>query len=159
VKITMKKINKGLFWTVVASESIHVFCCVLPTIFSVMSLMAGLGMIATMPGLIDEAHHMIHEYEIPMMIVSGFILFLGWIIYGYSRFLSCSDEGSTCCHEPCAPKKDRTKIFMIVATILFIVNVSIYFIFHAPMDEHAVHFDETSVIINHNGHEDDRNNH
>lgn len=151
----MKKINKGLFWTVVASESIHIFCCVLPTMFSVLSLMAGVGMIATMPGFIDEAHHMIHEYEIPMIIVSGIILVIGWGIYAYSRRMNCSSEGSTCCHEPCAPKKDRTRLFMILATCLFVVNVSVYFIFHASTDEDTSHGEQPSAIMHdhdHHGH-------
>lgn len=133
----MEKVNKRIFWTVIASESIHIFCCVLPTIFSVMSLMAGFGMIATMPGFIENAHHFIHDYEIPMIIISGIILAIGWGVYTYSRRMNCSTQGSTCCHEPCAPKKYRTRLFMILATCLFLVNVSVYFVFHKPMDEHG----------------------
>lgn len=152
----MEKINKGLFWTMVASESIHIFCCVLPTLFSVLSLMAGVGMIATLPGFINEAHHIIHAYEIPMIVVSGIILIIGWGVYIYSRRISCRTQGS-CCHEPCAPKKDRTRLFMAIATLLFVVNVCVYFIFHRGFDEHAVHQDATSAIM-HN-HEHDHHNH
>ncbi len=109
--------------------------------------MAGFGMIATMPGFIEEGHELIHEYEIPMIIVSGIILAIGWGVYAYSRRMNCSSEGSTCCHEPCAPKKDRTRLFMILATCLFVINVSVYFIFHASMDEHSSHDRGTSAIV------------
>lgn len=114
---------------VIASESIHVFCCVLPTVFSVMSLMAGAGMMATMPGFMMDAHTMIHAYEIPMIILSAVILGAGWALYAYSRKISCRTQGG-CCHQPCAPKKDRTRTVMILATCLFVVNLSVYFIFH-----------------------------
>ena len=130
-----EKIKKSILLGVIASESIHIFCCVLPTIFSVMSLLAGMGMIATMPGFIDELHHVIHDYEIPMIIASAIILCIGWALYVWSRRMDCSEDGqSSCCHEPCSPKKDRTKIVMIVATILFIVNVMVYFGFHQAYD-------------------------
>jgi hypothetical protein len=134
----MEKMKRGLFWGLIASESVHIFCCVLPTIFSVLSLMAGMGMIATMPGFIDEAHHIIHDFEIPMIIISGMILILGWGLYFYSRRISCRTQGS-CSHEPCTPKKDRTRLFMVLATILFFVNITVYFTFHQPMDVAPVH--------------------
>ncbi len=138
----MEKMRKGILYSVVASESIHIFCCVLPTIFSIMSLLAGMGMIATMPGFMDDMHHMIHDYEIPMIIASAVILVIGWALYAYAQKMDCSEEASTCCHEPCAPKKDRTKIVMIVATVLFIVNVSVYFGFHRTHidGEHDTHY-------------------
>jgi len=133
----MEKINRGLFWGIIASESIHIFCCALPTLFSVLSLLAGMGMIATMPGFIDQTHDIIHSYEIPMIITSGVILVLGWGLYIYSRKISCRTQG-TCSHSPCGPKKDRTKAFMIVATVLFIVNVTVYFTFHRAVNLHEI---------------------
>ena len=134
----MEKINKSILWGVIASETIHVFCCVLPTLFSVFSLLAGMGMIATMPGFIEEAHHMIHNYEVPMIIFSAIILMSGWGLYIYSRQINCRTEG-TCSHEPCEPKKDRIKLIMIGATILFVFNVSVYFFAHAQSDAHIEH--------------------
>lgn len=134
--LMMEKTNKTIIYSVVASETIHLFCCVLPTIFSVLSLLAGAGIITIMPSSIDMAHHIIHEYEIPMIFMSGIILAMGWGLYFYSRKISCRANGA-CTHKPCSPKKNRTRLFMIVATILFIVNISVYFIFHMPVDLHA----------------------
>jgi len=128
-----EKINKSIVWGVIASESIHIFCCVLPTVFSIFSLMAGIGMIATMPGFIEEAHHLIHDYEIPMIITSGIILALGWGLYAYSRRIDCqADDG--CCAKPCNTKKGNTWKFMVVATLLFTLNVFVYFALHRPHD-------------------------
>lgn len=145
----MEKIKRGLFWSVVASETIHIFCCVLPTIFSILSLMAGFGLIATMPSAINIAHETIHEYEIPMIITSAIILLFGWAVYIYSKHVHCEQEG-TCCHGSCEPKKDRTQIFMIVATILFVVNVSIYFSFHRDdVSSIRAHVDYNEVHMGH----------
>jgi hypothetical protein len=139
------KINKGIIWGVIASESVHIFCCVLPTIFSILSLLAGMGMIATMPGFIDNMHHLIHDYEIPMIVTSGIILSIGWALYLYSRRINCRTEG-TCTHGPCTPQKDRTKIFMIVATFLFIVNVAVYFTVHRPLIDGHHHTHGSSIM-------------
>ena len=147
----MEKMNKGILWGVIASESIHVFCCVLPTVFSVISLLAGMGMVAAMPGFIEVGHELIHDYEIPMIIVSGAILVFGWGLYIYSRKMNCSEEG-TCCHTPCAPKKDMTRKVMIAATILFIVNVCVYFIFHHSGESDIMH-DQSTIHAEHNHHD------
>lgn len=148
----MEKINKGLFWGIIASESIHIFCCALPTLFSILSLLAGFGLIATMPGVIADTHHIIHNYEMPMIVLSGIILALGWGLYSYSKKISCRTQG-TCHHEPCAPKKDRTKHFMILATVLFVVNVSVYFVFHRGLGDY------NHANAAHEIHENDHHNH
>lgn len=148
----MEKINKGIVWSIIASESIHIFCCVLPTVFSILSLLAGFGMIATMPGFIENAHHIIHDYEIPMIIMSAITLMLGWALYIYSRRISCRTEG-TCSHSPCGPKKDRTRLFMIIATILFVVNVAVYFTLHRAMDNNGmVHASHAEIGHDHHNH-------
>jgi hypothetical protein len=139
----MSKIKRSVVVGVVASEAVHLFCCVLPTIFSVLSLLAGAGMIATMPGFIEDTHHLIHDYEIPMIITSGVILIIGWVLYLYSRRIDCHVEGE-CHHAPCDTKKDRTKLFMIIATALFLLNVTVYTFVHKPHDEahHEEHHHE-----------------
>lgn len=115
----------------ITSEIMHIFCCVLPTLFSLMSLLAGIGIISTMPGFVNYMHDVIHSYEVPIISASGVLLSLGWILYLYAKKLNCSEENTNCCHEPCTPKKYRTKIIMIIATVLFAINVSIYFGFHS----------------------------
>ncbi len=134
----MSKIKRSVLISAVVSEGIHLFCCVLPTVFSVFSLLAGMGMIATLPGFIDNAHHIIHDYEIYMILTSAIILVIGWVLYYYSRQIDCHVEGE-CHHAPCETKKDRTKIFMIIASALFLMNVTVYTLVHKPHDEAHYH--------------------
>lgn len=131
--------KKTILYGVVASETIHIFCCVLPTILSVMSLLSGVGMVVVLPGFIDEIHHVIHHYEIPMLMTSGTILVVGWALYLYAKRIDCMDKEVGCCSTPCEPKKDRIKIVMIAATLLFIINVSVYFGFHVQSEMHIAH--------------------
>ncbi|MGQ0526659.1 MAG: hypothetical protein ACT4OY_01290 [Alphaproteobacteria bacterium] len=124
----MKKLQKTLVWGVVASESMHVFCCVLPTIFSLLSLFAGLGLMSAMPVGLMHLHDLLHRWELPMIIVSGAILALGWALYRYSKKVDCHDTG--CCHGPCGPKKNKVGLVLKAATLLFIINISVYGVFH-----------------------------
>jgi len=127
----MYKHRKTAFLAFIASEGIHIFCCVLPTLFSGLSLMVGIGYLSAMPAFIVTSHELIHSYEIPVMATSFMIIVLGWGFYIYARRLDCLQETtSSCCHEPCAPKKDRSRLFLILASLMFIINLMVYFIFH-----------------------------
>jgi hypothetical protein len=125
----MQKMQKALFWTIVLSESTHVFCCVLPTLVSVLSLIAGIGALSFLPTFILQIHETLHAYEIPTMVFSGTMLALGWALHFYSEKLDCATD-ACCAHEPCAPKKSRTFKIMMFATVLFAFNLVIYFVFH-----------------------------
>jgi len=125
----MNKINQRLIFTIALSESIHIFCCALPTLFSVLGMIAGLGFMAALPAFIVDTHEAMHHYELPLIITSGVILVMGWALYWYSRKIDCRTDGA-CSHEPCTPKKDRTRTFMIIATVTFIINLSVYFLIH-----------------------------
>ena len=125
----MERIKKGIFWAVILSETSHVFCCVLPTVISVISLIAGAGLISALPGPVLAVHDMLHAYEIPMIAFSAFILLSGWGLHALSTRLDC--RGTGCSHEPCAPEKSRTRTVLVVATVLFFCNLSVYLMFHA----------------------------
>ena len=143
----MDRIQKPLLAAIAVSEISHIFCCVLPTLFSVLSLVAGLGLISSVPSSLTGLHDVVHAYEIPMIITSGIILAFGWLIYAYSRKIDCHDTG--CEHEPCAPKKKKAHIILKLATLLFIINVSVYTTFHAPNDPAALEED----VHSHHGHD------
>src|SRR5690606_14732462 len=95
--------KKPLFGIIILSESMHIFCCVLPTLFSLMGLLAGLGVVAALPPSFNTLHEALHAYEVPLIIVSGLLIALGWGVDRYSRKIDCHDTG--CCHEPCGPQK------------------------------------------------------
>lgn len=129
----MEKLQKATFWTLILSESMHIFCCVLPTLISVISLLAGAGALSFIPGGILNLHDFLHHWELPMIALSGLLLGLGWLLHHISRKMNCVTE-SNCCHKPCAPKKTMTFKIMVAATVLFVFNLSIYFMFHAGHD-------------------------
>lgn len=126
----MEKLQKATLWTLILSETTHVFCCVLPTIVSIISLLAGAGALSFIPGTILDLHDLLHRWEVPMIVLSGFLLAIGWGLHLVSEKLNCVDEVK-CCHEPCAPKKSLTFKIMIAATALFLFNVAVYLVFHA----------------------------
>lgn len=128
----MKKHQKTIFMALILSEGTHVFCCVLPTLFSVFSLLAGLGMVSALPVGFLRFHDFLHKWELPMIAFSGLVLAAGWWLYGQSKKIDCHDSG--CHHGPCGPQKDRTGFIMKAATVLFAVNILVYAVLHRGLD-------------------------
>ena len=121
-------IQKSLVWTVILSESSHVFCCVLPTVISLVSLLAGMGVVVAMPASLLRLHDLLHEWELPMIAASGAVLLLGWLATWYSDRIDCHSSG--CAHGACAPKKDKAHLVLKIATLLFLLNIAVYFGVH-----------------------------
>lgn len=144
----MKKVQNLFSWVVIFSEVSHVFCCVLPTIFSVMTLLVGLGMIGAVPVWMGGLHAMMHGYEIPIMMASGVIVLLGWGLQYISNKLDCHDTG--CGHGACTPQKKRSESILKIATILFLMNVAVYIAVH--QDAFGVFAQETQAH-EHHGHD------
>ncbi len=124
----MERIQRAIFWAIVVSETGHVFCCVLPTIISLASLLAGVGMLSILPAGILAFHELMHKWELPMIALSAAVLGLGWILNAISERIDCHSTG--CHHGPCKPKKLSAKGILIFATALFVFNTAIYFLFH-----------------------------
>lgn len=122
------KIQKRVLWTVIVTECSHIFCCVLPMLFSVISLLSTFGLVVSMPGWLESLHDVMHNWELPMIIFSSVVIAIGWGVYIYSKKINCHDTG--CEHEPCGQKKDTAKLILITASILLAFNVIIYFGFH-----------------------------
>lgn len=135
-----KALHKPLIWTVIASESSHLLCCVFPTLFSLAGLLSGLGFAVAMPAPMVELHEMIHRWEIPLIVLSGVLLALGWAALKYSEQVDCHSTG--CAHGACAPKRSKAGTVMKIASALFVFNVVIYLFVHrtdlaAHLLEHA----------------------
>lgn len=139
----MQRLQKSITAAIILSETTHVFCCVLPTLVSVMSLLAGIGITSFMPASLAALHDALHHWEVPMILTSGIILCMGWGLQLLSQQIDCrTDVG--CAHAPCAPKKNRTHRLLMLATLLFAVNVTVYTVFHhgvAPVDTAATTHD------------------
>jgi len=124
----MNKLEKGISLTVILAEASHVFCCVLPSIFSAINLLVSIGLVSSMPAFMTVWHEAMHDYEMPIIIFSTAMLALGWVVYAIGYKLDCQTTG--CGHEPCAPKKKRSSKLLVIATVLFLVNISIYMTLH-----------------------------
>jgi len=126
--MNIERVQKSLALAILASETSHIFCCVLPTIFSLVSLATGLGLVAAMPAGLESLHAMLHAWELPMIAVSGFVVSLGWGAHYLAIKLDCHDTG--CSHGPCGPKKRKAGRILRIATFLFAFNVTVYLFFH-----------------------------
>lgn len=124
----MQRLQGIIYWVCITSEISHFFCCGLPIVFSILSLMSGLGLITTMPFGLEAIHHVTHSYEVPMIVASFAILCIGWGLHYVAYLIDCRSTG--CVHVPCAPKKKRSGKVLVVATILFALNLLGYMTLH-----------------------------
>lgn len=122
----MQPLQKTLHTFLLVTLSSHVFCCVIPTLLSFASLISGLGFITIGPAF-EHFHDHMHHFETPILIFSFVMLGLGWGIELYTRRLHvdcCHHSG--CEHEPCTPKKQRAHLILLIASLLFLVNLALY---------------------------------
>lgn len=124
----MQKISKNFGIAVLMAEFSHVFCCVLPTVFTILSFAANLGMISTLPVWLMDVHEAIHNFEIPIILASSAMVCFGWAAHFMSRKVDCHDTG--CAHPPCTPTKDRNQKILIIASVLLVCNVIIFAVVH-----------------------------
>jgi hypothetical protein len=123
----VKKVQTALHWVVVVSAASHVFCCVLPTLFALVSLLTGLGMLSSMPAF-ESIHEIMHDYETHILVFAAVVLFIGWAVQYYSWRIDCHDTG--CAHGPCKPKKRKAGKLLLLATALFVINVFVLMLAH-----------------------------
>lgn len=129
----IKKTQGVLSWLVLVSEFGHVFCCVLPSVFSILSIMVGMGLIGAMPLWLASWHEIMHGWEIPIITFAGVVVAMGWLLHYISIKIDCHDTG--CGHGPCGPKKKKASKVLMVATALFLINIVVYLSVHIGMDE------------------------
>lgn len=120
--------QRHLGWAVLASELSHVFCCVLPTLVTVLGALANIGLVTFAPHIIMDVHRFLHEYELSIIGFSAFMVAIGWIIHLASTKVDCHDTG--CVHPPCTPQKNNNARILIIATLLFAANLIVYFGIH-----------------------------
>jgi hypothetical protein len=121
--------HKALLWSGIIAGGSHIFCCVLPGLFSALALLSNFGIIVTLPGWADGLHHAMHDWELPVIVFSGAIVAIGWAAYFYSKNNDCHAYG--CDHSSCQPRKKRAGWVLLLASALFLVNVTIYIGFHS----------------------------
>lgn len=142
----MQKLQSGIFYTILASEIGHVFCCVIPTVLSLLALGASYGLVATLPDFLVSFHSFMHQWEKLVILVSGTLLALGWLLYWLSLRINGAAD---CCggdHTKTGKTGNKTVLVMSVASVLFCLNLGIYLGVHqgagadfGVQNHHAAH--------------------
>ena len=124
----MDRLQGTVGWLALASGLSHLFCCGIPFVVSVVSLVATTGFFVSLPAGLEYLHDFIHGHEVLVLSVSGLILLLGWVLHAYAKSLDCRRTG--CDHPPCGSSKARSLGILVIATALFVVNAVSYFFLH-----------------------------
>jgi hypothetical protein len=129
--LMFQKLKLLMPWMVVATEISHVFCCVLPTLVTVFAVIVNAGLLSASPVFLESIHDVIHDYEAPIILFSGFMMLIGWAVHIAATKADCHATG--CVHSPCEIQKSKNLRILQLATILFFVNIVIYFAVHKNM--------------------------
>lgn len=143
----VSKHQNKILTAILVSEASHIFCCALPTLFSILSLMGSFGLIVVMPGWMQSLHGALHAYELPLIIFSALVIGLGWALHylAHHQHKIGAHDHECCDHDHGAPTKAKTThIILLIATILLVINVFVYFTFHrhqgaSEISEHSSH--------------------
>ena len=125
----MKKFNGYLRWGVILSQLSHIFCCGLPAVVALLSLLSGAGLMSALPGALSHSHEIFHAWETSIFIFSAIVLAIGWGLDIAARKVDCHDTG--CGHPPCEPVKQRAHFTLKIATVLFLANLFILLFAHS----------------------------
>jgi hypothetical protein len=120
--------HRGFGWAVLVSELGHVFCCVLPTLFTIFSFAANIGLVGEAPGLLMALHEQMHHYEIPIIVFSGGMVGLGWGVFLLAKKFAA--KGENCSSVACGNHQCHNRNILIIASLLFAVNVIIFAFVH-----------------------------
>ena len=104
------------------AELSHIFCCGLPIFIAVMSAGSQIGF----GGAFIAFHSIIHDFELQILIGSGLLLDVGFGLHVFSYWMDCRSTG--CSHDACEPKKFRVGWIFTIALLLYVANISFYFI-------------------------------
>ncbi len=128
--MSQNTLHRNIGIALILAESTHVFCCVLPTVVTILSLMASAGAILPIPLFLLDIHEFLHAYEMPMILFSGVVLLMGWGLYLASRATTCEKPHCGPHETVCAGKKDRTRLVLGIASVLFVMNLTVYITLH-----------------------------
>ncbi|MCC7304663.1 MAG: hypothetical protein IT558_00220 [Alphaproteobacteria bacterium] len=125
----MQKRQQTILWAIILSESSHIFCCVLPTLFSLFGILANIGLFV-MPAGFVFLHEAMHKWEFPIVLFSGAVIVLGWGLHWHS--LRGEECPSGCQHhtDKQHPTVSKTHLILKIATLLFAVNLFVFLVVH-----------------------------
>ena len=106
---------------VIMGSLMHIFCCGLPLLLSITSLATTLG-ISSLSIFEVEWFEPIENY---ILIVMGVMLAVTYVVNRSSKKIDCTQDG-LCEHPPCDEKKDISGYLLKIATVLYLVNITIF---------------------------------
>ncbi len=115
-------------WMVVGTELSHVFCCVLPMLVTVFTVIVNAGLLTATPVFLTQIHDVIHDYEMPIILFSGLMMFVSWAVHLASH--QAESDATGCGHSSCVSKQNKNLRILQIATLLFFMNLVIYFAVH-----------------------------
>jgi len=121
-------------WMVIFTEIMHLFCCVLPIVSTIIFTFTSVGTLGIIPVWLIGYHHLIHDYESYIIVLSAMLLIISYILTNISQRIDCYNTG--CKHPPCGDTKKQSVDILIIGVIIFIINCVIY----------VLHFDWIEVI-------------
>lgn len=149
---TSDKLHHHLAFVVILTEASHIFCCVLPTLVTLISVLASFGVIAQVPVFMLDIHEALHAYELPIIGFSGLMLALGWVFYVISRRVECEKPHCEPHETICAPHKNTAHRVLQIASLIFALNILVYTTVHIHLEE-SLHNQAVTTHHDHHSHD------
>jgi hypothetical protein len=106
----------------VMAEATHIFCCGIPITVAALSLGGAGGAFA----FLHAFHDVMHDYEVPVLLGSAFLLALSGALQYVSFRLDCRRTG--CRHGDCTPRKFRASLLLKLALVVYGINLLLFFL-------------------------------
>ena len=98
----------------------HIFCCGIPLFTTIIGLTTSLGFISN--GFLEAPVFLLfEELEIKILIISGLILLIAWILKFKAKDLDCCPVEAK---KFCNFNSKINQIFLKIASILYVINIS-----------------------------------
>lgn len=108
---------------IIVGCAMHIFCCGLPLLLSITSLTNVFG-VSSLSVFEIEWFEAVEDY---VLILSGMLLFVTYLINRLSKKLDCSKD-DFCTHPPCIEKKNISSYMFKIAVILYLLNIMTFLI-------------------------------
>lgn len=105
----------------------HAFCCGLPALSAIASLVAGVG--AAGSSVFHDFAHAIEQWHVHLFVFSTLMLGVAVFASVVAERRDCVTEGH-CCHPPCTPAKKRSWRILGISVALYVVNCILFFLEH-----------------------------
>ena len=99
------------------SQFLCIFCCVVPPATGILALLSVFGVASTNSMILGDLSVALHPYQSIIMTVSICLISLSWLVYFFTK----KQEKSSC---GCTSKHRKKPIFLAIATVLLVVNIS-----------------------------------